>query len=590
MESGNFSASTSSNLVTAFQTQNFKRQIDLLEQKLEINEREYQNKILSLTEQNSLLNSTEVKLRTQLSTKDKALYELNSILKEYQTEVINLKKALCLSEEKLATMTNDFNSIKSNCNNISIALNSKEDSQKKLEKAYNEVLAEQSRSENKIKELIDVMNQYSNELNILNEKCSKYERENFDFKTLNMNLTNELKKVTYENNNYDINIQNFKNDMDNLQKINLGLTEQNQKLKYEMDNYSNEIYETTQKLNTLAKENENLRNTILSLKNEKNKLESDLNTNIRINQKNIAKLSQTENETNTIINEANDNIKLIISWMDNYLGVYYSDNVKIPEVPLRATKTNRILFEQLKQKIQVIREKVNTELINVQNYKNKITNEIGSVNNKFDFIQKKVLEITNSIKFEIQKNNYFDVSTNFNDKDSTVLLLQDIVNQLLQFVYQDKLTRTNTNNQFECYKREINEYKVKNEALIKENQDISLKVAQLSQSASQYEGNIKYKNEYEKILNGYKLLEKKYKNLVTEMELKQIQIKSLEEIVSRRNTGGVQNNINSNENLGKIKQLELDKENLIKDNLILINENNSLKQKLNNMTTIQQKK
>ena len=74
------------------------------------------------------------------------------------------------------------------------------------------------------------------------------------------------------------------------------------------------------------------------------------------------------------------------------------------------------------------------------------------------------------------------------------------------------------------------------------------------------------------------------------MELKQIQIKSLEEIVSRRNTGGVQNNINSNENLGKIKQLELDKENLIKDNLILINENNSLKQKLNNMTTIQQKK
>ena len=91
-------------------------------------------------------------------------------------------------------------------------------------------------------------------------------------------------------------------------------------------------------------------------------------------------------------------------------------------------------------------------------------------------------------------------------------------------------------------------------------------------------------------MNEYKLLEKKYKNLVTEMELKQIQIKSLEEIVSRRNTGGVQNNINSNENLGKIKQLELDKENLIKDNLILINENNSLKQKLNNMTTIQQKK
>ena len=86
MESGNFSSSTSSSLITQFQTQNFKRQIDLLQQKLDINEKEYQNKIISLTDQISLLNSTEVKLRNQLSNKDKALYELNNILKEYHHE------------------------------------------------------------------------------------------------------------------------------------------------------------------------------------------------------------------------------------------------------------------------------------------------------------------------------------------------------------------------------------------------------------------------------------------------------------------------------------------------------------------------
>ena len=197
MESGNFSSSTSSSLITQFQTQNFKRQIDLLQQKLDINEKEYQNKIISLTDQISLLNSTEVKLRNQLSNKDKALYELNNILKEYQTEVINLKKELCLKDEKLISVTNDFNSIKSNCNSISIALTTREESHGKIEKAYKELLAEQGRSEKKLKELIEVMNQYSVELNKLHEKCNKLERENFDFKTLNMNLTSELKKATY---------------------------------------------------------------------------------------------------------------------------------------------------------------------------------------------------------------------------------------------------------------------------------------------------------------------------------------------------------------------------------------------------------
>ena len=63
------------------------------------------------------------------------------------------------------------------------------------------------------------------------------------------------------------------------------------------------------------------------------------------------------------------------------------------------------------------------------------------------------------------------------------------------------------------------------------------------------------------------------------------QIKSLEDIVARRNTGN-NNGCSIPEHSTKIKQLEIDKDNLIKDNMLLINENKSLKQRISNSSNI----
>ena len=69
------------------------------------------------------------------------------------------------------------------------------------------------------------------------------------------------------------------------------------------------------------------------------------------------------------------------------------------------------------------------------------------------------------------------------------------------------------------------------------------------------------------------------------MELKQLQINSLEEIVNKKNnkgeiTLGNTNNSNMEELIKKVRQLENDKQNIIKDNVILMNEINSLRQKV----------
>ena len=75
-----------SKIVTNFQTQSLKREIELLDEKLRILDQESQNKISNLTNQLAQGKESEIKLRNQLSTKDKAISELNDIIKEYQSE------------------------------------------------------------------------------------------------------------------------------------------------------------------------------------------------------------------------------------------------------------------------------------------------------------------------------------------------------------------------------------------------------------------------------------------------------------------------------------------------------------------------
>ena len=80
-------------------------------------------------------------------------------------------------------------------------------------------------------------------------------------------------------------------------------------------------------------------------------------------------------------------------------------------------------------------------------------------------------------------------------------------------------------------------------------------------------------NELNEMIQLNKILEKKIKNLETNIELKQMEIKSLEEIIERRKS-----NNNKEDN---IKKLERDKEKLLMDNIKLVQQNKILQQMIN---------
>ena len=301
-------------LVSNFQTQSLKREIELLDEKLHLLDSETQAKINNLSAQLALEKETEIKLRNQLSTKDKAISELNEVVKDYLSELINLKKCLSLKEEKLQEMMTQFNSIKSNCNTISAALNSKEENQKKNEMELKKAINDKLKIESKIKELIALINEYMKQLDDLNEKCANLEREKSNLKLEISNLTEENKKLYNENIDYGNELKNIKETIDKCEEMSNKYGEQNNELKNENDNLNNQLIENKQRIDSLLDENNKLNLLINDYKLKKTKLENDLTMSLQYQKQSNNK---HENEIQDIVSYCNENIENISIWIDS---------------------------------------------------------------------------------------------------------------------------------------------------------------------------------------------------------------------------------------------------------------------------------
>ena len=595
-------------IVANFQAQNLKREIELLDEKLQMLDKESKNKINNLMNQLSIEKETEIKLRNQLSTKDKAISELNEIIKEYQSELIAQKKNLSLKDEKLQEMMVQFNSIKSNCNTISAALNSKEENQKKNEQELRKALNDKMKIESKIKELISVVNEYMKQLDELNEKCSNLELENNNIKLVNSDLVNENKKLASDNNKYIDELKNIKASIDNCEEMSNKYLEQNKQLQMENENLNNQLMENKQRIDSLLDENNRLNIILNEYKLKKSKIENDLTMAIQYQQKSNDKY---ENDMQDIISYCNDNINKIINWVDNSFGINYNNdrNIMNNNALLNSSFSSdqfNINFDELKQKLNSAQEKIYNEfdMINKsqEESKNKFNLFLSQKEKYLDILKK----IYNTITSEIHEKNYFICDyhiDNFNNPKNDELLqllnlVDTVINRVLRYLSSVAEEKDLITNEISKYKNNISDLQAINDNLIKENNDCKEKIYNNDFLRLKNDMN-NLQEDYNKCIQMNQILEKKIKNYETEFELKQMQINSLEEMVKRRNTEnnnsydyqpGYYNNSNistSNNNLEKnIKRLEEDREKLIKDNMKLIQYNKKLKEQINNLNQI----
>ena len=586
-------------IVSNFQTQSLKREIELLDEKLHLLDSETQAKINNLSAQLALEKETEIKLRNQLSTKDKAISELNEVVKDYLSELINLKKCLSLKEEKLQEMMTQFNSIKSNCNTISAALNSKEENQKKNEIELKKAINDKLKIESKIKELIALVNEYMKQLDELNEKCSNLEREKSNLKLEISNLTEDNKKLYNENVEYSNELKSVKETIDKCEEMSNKYGEQNNELKNENENLNNHLIENKQRIDTLLDENNKLNLLINDYKVKKTKLENDLS--ISIKQQKQANIKY-ENEIQDIISFCNENIENILNWIDVNFNINktkeknLNNNQIMPNSSFILNQYN-INFEKIKNKL-IIMQKYNEDNNNIN---------LSEKNNYLNTIK----GIYNNIILDIQNNRYFQCNYQLNgDKDEInqfLNLLDTVINQVLKYLSSINEEKHVMLEEIEKYKNDINNLQILNNKLTKENNDFRVKLYNNDYSSLKGDMN-NLKENYDKCFQMNQILEKKIKNYETEFELKQMQINSLEEMIKRRSNlnnnlgnngnekdsedykpGFYNNSYNStsmNDANKTIQKLSQDREKLIQDNMKLIQYNKKLKEQINNLNQI----
>lgn len=442
-----------SKIVTNFQTQNFKREIELLDEKLRMLNEESQNKISNLTSQLTLEKEAEIKLRNQIYTKDKAISELNQIIKEYQTELINQKKSLSLKEEKLQELMVQFNSIKSNCNTITAALNSKEENEKKNELELRRAINDKMKIESKIKELIGVVNEYMKQLDEMNEKYSNLERENNNLKIANSNLIDENKKLFRDNNDYSIELKNIKETINKCEEMSNTYVEQNKRLTSENENLNKQLIEEKQRIDSLLSENSKLNLALNDFKINKSKIENNLAMTMQY--QNQFK-DKHEADLQNIISYCNDNINKINNWLDNSFIINPNEsqnNMNNNQSLLNSTFTPGIFninFDILIKKLNNIKNKTNNEMMLMHQCLNETNEKYNLFINEKSKYMDMLNKIYNTITSEINKNNYFTYDNNINtfnnaNNDEFMKLLNSIdavINQILRYlssIYDEKI-------------------------------------------------------------------------------------------------------------------------------------------------------
>ena len=579
-------------IVSNFQNENYKRQIDLLNEKLSIKEKEYTSQINNLLSQLTTLKDIEIKLRTSLSERDGAVAEFNQLVKDYQAELLNLRKNICEKDQKISDMNIKFNSLKSDNNTISATLDTKEETIKNMELNLDKAINDKNKITSKCEELVNIADEYKKQLDNLNSKNLLLENENQKLNNINNNLMKENHKLLNENNVCSKDVNECKKNLNEFENVTKEYNEQIARLQNEINNLNNQQIDNNTKLQALRDENDRLNNSLNDIKNNKNIIENELGNNIKLNKKNNEIIAQYEIDMQTIVKFCNENIKEINSFLDNYLDINES-NKKISiennendnlDSSNYEKNNNNINFEKIKKKLNALENMKKNNISLIKKYKN----DANDANNKLSCVmydKNKYLEILNiiynNIISEINAHGYFkinDILNSFNkqDEDKCIYILNIInmlINNLLQFLFSVNDEKNYLNNNV------INLQKI--------NEKISIENNQLKSKINE---NNNLKQSYEKIIQINKILEKKAKNLETELELKQMQINSLEEIVKRRgsnnNSMSMIDNNKNNEMTELVKKLEDDREKLIKDNMKLIQYNKKLKEQINSLKKV----
>ena len=500
-------------------------------------------------------------LKSESARKDKEIQNLRD-------QILDLNTELKESKTKLNTYELKENFDKNESSNLLEISHMKIDQMSK----------DKEMLEDKIKQLIDIIKQYSSELNDSSLKIKSLNDEIFSLQSKNRKLIDERENTR----------KNMADFQKNYNKYNQ-LIKENENNKNIINNLNKELLEYKNDYNKEINNNKILNEKIINLVSKCSEYEmiqktyQEANNDLLLAKKQIAEINlrnqENENYINNLFADINENISLFINYINKYFTIdkkgKNEENDKISNffVKIDDIKFDE-LFECLENKRKEILEfsnimanglkssdKANKDLIN-DNLKLK-----ESINNYL--LENKMLNSENLKLNSIINNINTDI---INNKKNTELLKQK-----LNSMNNEK---NEINNKF---KNELNQNKNIFQKLKEDNTNLIVMNNNLEEELKMTKNKISKNEENNANLKlNCQILEKKIKGLQTELDLKNIQIQNQEEIINRRDDNN-NSNILENDSI-IIKRLKTDRDNLINDNILLINQNNMLKKQLSELT------
>ena len=520
----------------------------------------YESPNINLNEHLKTIIKNEANLKLELISKTKLISELE---KELETKTVKLHQSnqiMTQQEQKLSnlykeleTVTNELNNLKCDMKVLQTEINSKNKTIQNLNvELHNKQikLSEQETLIEKFAENVEIMQNMKNNIETL-------EKEKISLQTNNDKILFDITNLKNENFQNQDNITKQKNEISKITNDNLMLNSLIDDLKLELKTKEEEIKQLKQ-LNT-------------SYQHNQMQLETQFKTTSFQNKENESTIIQLKNEYIHHINSINEDIESLSHWIENYLPIAFNnDNVKLPEVNLISTnkptsyntnnnntnnnildKTIQINLPMLVNSLYKNKEKIDKQLMNLQNENKKNKTALNAVSNDNFKTQKYLQTLYNNLKYEIESNNYFKVQPNqFNLDIDYQQEIESIMDKTFTLLHQLK---------------ENNSEKV---IKMLNNDNITLQ---------------KEINDLKKLYENAKMQNTEIKNIQDEnVNLKQ-QLNIFDQMKNENNKL-IAEIINLNEYKNKtdviIQQLELDKNNLIKDNVTLIQDNQQLKRQL----------
>ena len=202
------------------QIQTYQKEISLLKEKIDKSKYDKNEKEKTLLSENNLLKEKENDYEISLRTKDRKIKELLNLISEYENQITQLNNQLntvSVSNQQLKSVMVDLST---NYQKAKIKLTNEKEENKNNNDYISDINLQKEIFQNKAKELVHIIDEYSSEVICLNQELNSYKEENkklLDDNTILTNSNQELKS-TCEILKYD-NIK-LKEDNNTLSKLN----------------------------------------------------------------------------------------------------------------------------------------------------------------------------------------------------------------------------------------------------------------------------------------------------------------------------------------------------------------------------------